>query len=253
MPVDRNLFTLSFGEKRLPNWRCPRCSGGHLRLVSGSFHHSNVGDTEQNKNEDWFDYDDFGFRFTALAKCDNDECKETATVAGPGILVEDPDLESHQMDYSALFAPDYVYPSPALIGAPKECPAAVVEQIRKADAAQWGDFDSALMHLRTAVERLLDAQNVVATRTTAKGRSYLSLHDRIEFLHAQSPAEADALLAAKWLGNAGAHNEEVTRSDVFDMYDILERVLDRLYGNASALERLITSINSAKGPARPKS
>jgi hypothetical protein len=108
------------------------------------------------------------------------------------------------------------------------------------------------MHLRIAVERLLDAQNVVSTRTTLKGRTYLSLHDRIELFRVHRPTEADALLAAKWLGNAGAHNEEVTRGDVFDMYDILEKVLDHLYGNASALERLISSINTAKGPARPQ-
>ena len=156
------------------------------------------------------------------------------------------------MDYSAFFAPSYVYPSPPLVTVPDESPAEVVEQIRKATFAQWGDYDAALMHLRTAVERLLDAQNVVATRTVAKGRSYLSLHDRIELFRAQRPTEASALLAAKWLGNAGAHNEEVTRGDVFDMYDIIERVLDQLYGNASALERLITSINTAKGPLRPQ-
>ena len=221
-----------------------------MRLVPGSFHHSNDGDTEENKGEDWFDYDDFLLRFVAVAKCDNDDCKETASVAGHGTLHEDPDLEAHQMDYSALFAPNYVYPSPALIGIPEECPADIVAQIRKADTAQWGDFDAALMHLRSAVERLLDAQDVVATRTTAKGRSRLSLHERIEFFRAARVTEADALLAAKWLGNAGAHNDEVTRTDVFDMYDILERVLDRLYGSALALDRLITSINTAKGPSR---
>jgi hypothetical protein len=76
------------------------------------------------------------------------------------------------------------------------------------------------------------------------------LHDRIELFRTHRPAEADALLAAKWLGNAGAHNEEVTRGDVFDMYDILERVLDLMYGNVSAVERLISSINTARGPAR---
>lgn len=252
MPVDRKLFTQGFGKTRLPNWKCPRCTGGHLRLVPPSFVYSNDGDTEKSKAEDWFDYDDFRFVFTALAKCDNDECKEAARVAGEGGLFEDPDLEQQRMDYSALFAPSYVSPSPPLISVPSECPAEIGEQIRKANLAQWGDYDAALMHLRTAVERLLDARNVVAVRTTTKGRSYLSLHDRIERFRADRPTEAEALLAAKWLGNAGAHNEEVTRSDVFDMYDILERVLDRLYGNASALERLITSINAAKGPARPQ-
>lgn len=252
MPVDRKLLTQSFGTARLPNWKCPQCAGGHFRLVPESFFHSNDGRTEQNKGEEWFDYDDFRLVFTALARCDNDECREAARVAGEGGLFEDPDLEQHRMDYSELFAPNYVSPSPPLIAVPEECPETVVDQIRKANVAQWGDYDAALMHLRIAVERLLDAQNVVSTRTTPKGRSYLSLHDRIDLFRAQRPKEADALLAAKWLGNPGAHNEEVTRGDVFDMYDILERVLDLLYGNASVLEKLISSINAAKGPARLK-
>lgn len=230
MPVDRKLFTQSFGTARLPNWKCAQCAGGHLRLVPESFFHSNDGHTEQNKGEEWFDYDDFRLVFTALARCDNDECREAARVAGEGGLFEDPDLEQHRMDYSELFASNYVSPSPPLIAVPDECPETVVDQIRKANVAQWGDYDAALMHLRIAVERLLDAQSMVSTRTTPKGRSYLSLHDRIDLFRAQRPKEADALLAAKWLGNAGAHNEEVTRGDVFDMYDILERVLDLLYG-----------------------
>lgn len=252
MPVDRKLFTQSFTDQRLPNWRCPLCGGGHLRLVADSFHYSSDASTEQHKNEEWFDYDDFFYRFVALAKCDNDKCKESASVSGHGALHEDPDLVQHRMHYTALFAPSSVRPSPSLIAIPQACPTPVADQVRKADVAQWGDFDAALMHLRTAVERLLDDQSVVTMRTTPKGRSYLSLHERIEFFRAQRPTEADALLAAKWLGNAGAHNEEVTRGDVFDMYDILERVLDQIYGNASAVQNLITLINSAKGPLRPK-
>jgi hypothetical protein len=139
MPVDRKLFTQSFRENRLPNWKCPRCTGGHLRLVPGSFLYSNDGDTEENKGEDWFDYDDFRFVFIALAKCDNDECKEAAHVAGEGGLFEDPDLEQQRMEYSALFAPRDVAPSPPLISVPSECPAEIEEQIRRANMAQWGD------------------------------------------------------------------------------------------------------------------
>ncbi|PNG50557.1 MULTISPECIES: DUF4145 domain-containing protein [unclassified Variovorax] len=223
-----------------------------MRLLPHSFHRAYDGATETNRNEDWFDYDDFRFRFTALARCDNDHCSETSAVAGSGSLHEDPDDEAHQMEYSELFTATYVSPSPALITVPEDCPDVVTQQVRRADVAQWGDYEGALTHLRTAVERLLDAQGVIAKRTTTKGSAYLTLHSRIEFFRAHQPSEADALLAAKWLGNAGAHNDEVTRSDVFDMYDILERVLNGLYGHASTVERLIRTINSAKGPVRDR-
>lgn len=56
------------------------------------------------------------------------------------------------------------------------------------------------------------------------------LHESIEMLRPERPQQAEPLLATKWIGNAGAHGDEVTRDDVFDMFDILEVVLDQLYG-----------------------
>lgn len=165
MPVDRKLFTQSFGTARLPNWKCAQCAGGHLRLVPESFFHSNDGHTEQNKGEEWFDYDDFRLVFTALARCDNDECREAARVAGEGGLFEDPDLEQHRMDYSELFAPNYVSPSPPLIAVPDECPETVVDQIRKANVAQWGDYAGSVPALLTTSAKSLHAEHSLHPQT----------------------------------------------------------------------------------------
>lgn len=250
MPVDRKLFTLAFSRSRVPNWRCPRCDGGHLRLVPETFHSLNTGDTEANSGGEWFDWDMVEMRFVALVRCDNDECREAASIAGRGRLVEDPDVEAHKMDYSEVFEATYILPSPPTIRVPSECPEAVAAQIVLANVAQWGDPDAAGTHIRAAVERLLDELQIIKTRTTKNGVSRLGLHERIELLKNQRPAEAEALLAAKWIGNAGAHSQEITREDVFDMFDILENVLDQVYGHTGALAQLVKAVNSRKGPTR---
>lgn len=60
----------------------------------------------------------------------------------------------------------------------------------------------------------------------------------------------DALLAIKWLGNAGAHDAEMARDTVYDALDILELVLKKLYmEDHKHVERLVKAVNKRKGPA----
>lgn len=248
MPVNRKLFTQAFTRTRVPNWRCPRCDGGHLRLVPATLHAEDTGDTTANKDEEWFDWDMQELRFVALLRCDNDECLETSSLAGTGRVVEDPDYEEHRMEYAERFEATYLRPSPRLIHIPERCPEPVVAELDRASVGQWDDPDAAATHVRGAVERVLDDLKVPAQ---PKGkRKRLTLHERIELLRPHRPQQAEPLLATKWIGNAGAHGEEVTREDVFDMFDILEVVLDQLYGQGDELDAMIKTVNTRKGPVR---
>ena len=58
--------------------------------------------------------------------------------------------------------------------------------------------------------------------------------------------------AVKHLGNAGSHpGIKVTDDDVFDGFDILERVLQDMYSDdSSELSRTVTQINMKKGPRK---
>lgn len=249
MPVNRKLFTLGFAPPRFPNWRCPRCDGGHLRLIPETFRSERTGDTLEAIHEEWFDFDMVETRFVGMLRCDNDTCKEIAAVAGRGRVVEDPNPDAHKMDYSDVFEATYVLPSPPLIQVPAQCPDLVKEKIVLANTAQWDDPGAAATHVRGAVELLLNELQIESTRKGRVGDVRLTLHDRIARLREKQPEQADALLATKWIGNAGAH-EVVTRDDVFDMMDILERVLDALYGHAEVVAQLVKAVNNRKGPAR---
>lgn len=249
MPVDRALFEEALTETRAPNWRCPRCNGGHLRLDPKSLRKAFSGDTKEASSHEAFDADWVVYRFTALVKCDNNACQESAAVAGMGKVVEVPNWEAQELDYEDRFFPTYVNPSPPIIQIPSKCPDIVVDELKLAAVAFWGDPTAAASHLRSAVERLLDAQKVPKTTRGKAGRVRLSLHDRIIKFEKTSPDQAEALKAAKWLGNAGAHTQEIQRKDVFDMFDIIENVLDEIYApHGKKLAKLIAAVNKAKGP-----
>jgi hypothetical protein len=152
------------------------------------------------------------------------------------------------MEYAERYEATYVRPSPRLINIPERCPEQVVAELDRASVAQWDDADAAATHVRGAVERVLDDLKVPAHHKGKRKR--LTLHDRIELLRTDRPHHAEPLLATKWLGNAGAHGEEVTRDDVFDMFDIVELVLDQLYGQGDELNAMIRTVNTREGPVR---
>lgn len=249
MPVDRTLFDEPLSESRAPNWRCPRCNGGHLRLMPETLHKKSSGDTNQAYKEDAFDYDWIITRFVAIVKCDNNECQETAVVAGIGKVIEVPNWEAQEIEYEDRYFPTYVNPSPPIIPLPKKCPESVTNELKIAAVSLWGDAPSSANHLRSAVERLLDVLKVPKTKKGKNGRERLSLHMRIEIFEKNHPEQGQALKAAKWLGNAGSHAGVIEKKDVFNMFDILERVLEDIYApHTKNLAKLIGAVNKAKGP-----
>lgn len=190
-------------------------------------------------------------RGVALVMCDNPRCKESATIAAEGKLVENPDWERQEMNYAAVFTPTHFNPSPPLIEVPDACPEAAKAEIKLAFVSSWGDQAAAANHIRTGVERLLDARRI--PKTNPKNKKRMILHDRIERIKASQPNAHAALMAIKWLGNAGSHTDELSRDDLFNAFDILELALRELYvGHDKRIGRLIAAINTRKGPTKAK-
>ena len=254
MPVDRELYSKSITKDGAPNWPCPRCSGGHFRLVPESLRHSWTADTQSASSEDAFEASWVEQRFVSTLKCDNPKCGEVAVVAGTGKVDERPDEHLSQMLYEDVFYPKYFLPSPRLIDIPASCPTEVVEELEQAFVASWGDYASAGNRVRAAVERLLDALRVHRQTVNGKGkRELITLHSRITKIRGKYHAAHDSLLAIKWLGNAGSHSGLLTREAVFDALDIFESVLVGLYSkHPSVIRRLVSSVNARKGPARKR-
>lgn len=103
----------------------------------------------------------------------------------------------------------------------------------------WASPSSAANRLRYAVEEILDDRGILRSGT---------LHARIEKFRAFSPDMAEALMAVKWIGNEGSHEDVLTTADILEGAEILEHVVVALYGDGTAaLAAKISAINDAQG------
>ena len=81
----------------------------------------------------------------------------------------------------------------------------------------------------------------------------LSLHARIDLFRQTNPDLADALMAVKWIGNAGSHSRPIMREDLLDGYELMEHVLDELFvQREKRIARLSRQINRRKRPRSVK-
>lgn len=254
MPVDRALFEASHSESTVPDWHCPICRAGYLRIRPGSFHSGELRESWRCHGEEWFDHDHVKKRYSALLECNNEKCKEPVVLSGRGGVEMVPNEDLSDYEYVDIFWPEYISPSPLLVQIPKDCPNEVLEKLGKAFVASWGDPLAASNHVRSAVECLLDALKEPKTRMSKGRRTRIPLHTRIVSLGSRNKEFSEELLAVKWLGNQGSHNEELTRDDVFDAFDILERVLKDIFDKKERkrVKAMVKTINKKRGSARAK-
>lgn len=246
MPVDRHLLQGSFTKRKAPNWPCPTCNAGYLRLEKESVKAKATAESVAAQDHPAWDPDWTTLRFVAVAVCDNTSCMEVATLAGRGGLQP----IGHSYDYEEFYRPDYFNPSPPLIAVPSSCSDGVKDELKLAFANAWGDPTAASAHVRTGVERLLDQLRVPKTAKPTKGqRRRLTLHQRIDLLAKKHPEAAELLLAVKWIGNAGVHTGALTQHEVADAMDILETALDSLFNtHTRRVKRLAKTINKRRSP-----
>jgi hypothetical protein len=252
MAVDRTLWTQPIIGEHWPDWHCPSCTGGYLRVKPNSFHFHEGALSRQSHNEEAFEPGWVEWRFTALLVCNNERCQEGIAVSGKGTVDQFTREDEADWDYVNVYHPQYVNPSPRLITLPEDCPQPVGDALRRAMIAQWSDASAAANHIRKAVEALLDELKQPRYSISKKRtRHRLPLHERIVGLASRDLELSNALLAVKWIGNEGSHRDELTRDDVFDALDLIEDVLKTLFDDhKTRLNRLVRQINRRKGPQR---
>lgn len=252
MPVNRAIWKEQLTKTYVPNWHCPACAGGYLKHKPEALHFWETRDSRELHKHEAFDHEWVDYKFSTLLICNNDRCQEPVVVSGTGKVDLVQTSDQGDSEYVEFFYPTYVNPSPALIPLSAKYPAEVTSELKRSFVSSWFDFSAAGNHIRAAVERLLDHLKEPKTKIGNTGkRERLSLHVRISGLARRDKDLSEALLAVKWLGNAGSHTDELTQGDVFDALDILESVLDDLFVRHSArLKKLVADINKKKGPAK---
>ncbi len=248
MGFDADRWVRKFPEgsigKHIP---CGRCSNyalqGEDKLKSsktqGSHREWNLANQGEGPtpSETWF-------RFVVVLRCT--KCFESTIVAGNQVETDEwwgPDPDQH--DHTCNLIPQFIEPAPQLFPVSKDVPDEVATALRSAFRLYWVDWDACVSRLRTAVERLLDAEGIAARFPNGGpiplGRDRLPEYEKIQ------PSVAKKLEAVKWLGDTGTHAiGNVNLKSVNDGLVLISAALEERYPNRD-IERLADDIISRRG------
>lgn len=240
----------TFSKKSTPNWECPSCSKGLLKIKSDEFHFE-----ETRESLGWHDRNDWEpeyirYRFHGTLKCS--ECQDFISFSGLGNVEYYHFYDEYRMDYvegyKDVFYPEYFNPPLNLFKIHQECPWEIRSEIRDSFNLFWFDLPSCANKIRTSLEMLMNYQKVPKTFLQNGKRKKLTLHKRIERFKNKKPEIADYLLAIKWIGNIGSHIGELEKIDILETYQLLEYSLNKLYDNdEEKLNKISNEIIKRKG------
>jgi hypothetical protein len=193
-------------------------------------------------------------RFSCLADCGH--CGNVVGITGAFRIQDDRyyderlgDCGDYEKYYRSLFFTE----SPLLVEIPEATPEPVVTELLASFQLFWCDPLACTNRIRSAVEKLLTEQKVPQTTGMKGKRHFLKLHNRIEKYHAKRSHIADALMAVKWIGNAGSHSSSVTIEDALDGYELMDWVLGSLYARRHRRAASLTkTINRRRAPRSPR-
>lgn len=249
MPVDRDQWKKQIGH--LPSWPCPTCGKGTFGLMPNMPILEETGPSKTAHDHPAWDPDWIENRFIALMKCSLSTCGEVAAVSGTSPSDFYDDYEAGEQTLINLYEPRSIDPCPVPILIPANTPESVREAIVSAAMLTWQSDEAGANKIRSAVEHMLDAKKVKKQVTKNGKKTRLNLHDRIVQFQKKDQENGDILLAIKWLGNSGSHTSKLTRDDVLDAFDMLELVLENLYGKTKQMiMKKVAAVNKKKGPVK---
>lgn len=238
----------SFIGKEIPNWKCPICKDGLLKIDNKHFH---CEETMQSLNlhfeEDWHP-ECICYRFHGTLKCQH--CEDLIAFLGKGNVeyyhYYDESMKVYEEAYNDIFFPLYFHPNLKLFEIIKCCPEDIKNEIENSFGHYWNDLPSCANKIRSSLELLMNQQKV--KKNDIKSGKRLTLHNRIEEFKKSKPEVADFLLAIKWIGNSGSHIGKIEKTDILDAYELLEHSINKIYDDTeSKLKRITKEINKMKG------
>ncbi|MFJ8073822.1 DUF4145 domain-containing protein [Streptomyces sp. NPDC096176] len=243
--------------KEWPNIPCPTCGRGNLTPAADTFVYEEAEmskqaqyDPESGWEPDW----SYG-GFHCILRCGRSTC-DLVRVVGNMSVVEDLDERGRWYGkWLVRLTPTFFHPSLPLVQSHEAAPRPVLQRLEAGAAVVWVDPSSAANRLRSAAEALLDDQGIPRRGHSSKGPYDIKLHQRIENFKKAKPEysdAADALLATKWIGNVGSHEDALKISDVLDGAEMIDFALMEIYDTSrEAVKKMAAEITARKGvPAR---
>ena len=238
-----------------PSPRCPECGAGTVSF--GKPTEFVTAEMEKAREHDLYDPEWERGTFVAKGTCGASHCLQVVIATGTW-RVDYKTTGGYPQSYSDQFATFYqvrqVHPPISLMelpeGAVNEAIGSVADGLLTAGAVLFSAPGLAATALRGCIERFLSIEGIA--RKTDKG-GFRQLDQRLVEWREQDAARegvADLMLAVKWLGNTGTHEDSaLTVSDVLDGVRLLNEAFHRLYVSP-AITAAAAAINASKGPAK---
>lgn len=252
--MDRKALKIPFTKGRAPDWMCPWCGKGVLRIKDETFFTDERAQSRDHSHEAW-EPEWITSVYSCLLYCTNDKCKEVVSSSGSGSvdwsISEDEHGEPEQI-YEDHYRPKYFDPPLQIIAIPTACPESVSAPIEESFRLFFTSPSAAANSIRVSIEQLLTWLKIKRFSLIKGKRRYISLHQRIALLPPQYSEIKDLILAIKWLGNSGSHSRDgMTLDDVMDAYEFLEHILEEIFGKkAKNLKARAKKVNKKKGPVK---
>lgn len=253
--MDRKIFKIPFRRENIPDWHCPTCRKGILKLKPDSFQESELASSKASHQHEAWDPDWITYVYTCLLQCNNLKCEEIVINSGRGFVDWDVDYDADgnaEMNYYSVYKPLYFDPHLNFFEIPDKCPDKIREVINESFKLFFINPSASANSVRIAVEELLTEIGVKRFALRNGKRRFMNLHERISLLPNKYSGFKDLILAIKWLGNAGSHGGgEVTMDDVMDAYELTHHILTEIYvEKLKVLKALAKKVNKKKGPAK---
>lgn len=232
---------------KFPRLPCPTCDDGILEIIkeTATYKHPSYikrlpksrsdvvryeYENEKGKSVRPACYDDImdtpheKYITSFFLECDRRNCQEVVSTCGETkkdeyFFMNGDEPNSILLDY---YFPKFFFPTIRLINLPEKTPKKVKFELEKSFSLFWANPSACANSLRKVIERIMDFLEIPSAR----------LHHRIQKLSASNPDLYTFLMATKWIGNDGSHDEiELKHYDVIIGFKFIEQCLIELFEN----------------------
>lgn len=260
MSIDPALMQLASdieAPDRFPSPRCPECGAGTVSFDKPA--EFVTAATRQAREHDAWDPDWEHGTFLAKGTCGASHCQQVVIATGKwkvGYKSRDGFPASYNDQFATFYRVSQIYPPLRLIELPEdaalnEALGGIADGLLTAGTVLFTAPGLAATALRGCIERFLSNEGV--TKTTEKGK-FRQLDERLtEWREGDASRDgiANLMLAVKWLGNAGTHeNNTLTIGDVVEGARLLNEAFHQLYVSP-AINAAANAINESRGLVKP--
>jgi hypothetical protein len=239
--MKRQLWTALLTDKSAPAWPCPACDNGVYTLVPSTLTFKETIGSKRRYGLRDHNPTEIEYTFMAWLKCNS--CGQDAAISGVGGVDQDLDMDTREMEWIRYYRPLFCHPMPDIIPISATWPDSIKSELRSSFSLFWADRPASANRLRVTIERLMDHLKIKKRYRDGKDKQH-SLHKRISMFSEHNETMGNLLLSIKWLGNTASHDSDISISDLFVAYEILEEVLaellDKRSTNLKAKAKMLT-------------